>query len=77
MYIALQVTPRQEAATGTQQDSIQHLTVVNNATDTQHSSVQHQPTLQYALPNKGTTSNKDQEVRVIILAKIASMYVAN
>ena len=62
MNIALQVTSLQEAATGIQQDSIQHLTVANNFTDTQQSSVQHQPTPQYALPNKATASNKDQEV---------------
>ena len=62
VYIALQVTPLHETATGRQQDSIQHLTVANDATDTQQSSVQHQPTPQYALPNKGTASNKDQEV---------------
>ena len=61
VYIALQVTPLQEAATGRQQDSIQHYTVANNVTDTQQSSV-HQPTPQYALPNKETASNKDQEV---------------
>ena len=68
--IALQVTPYQEVAIGTQQDSIQHLTVVNNVIDTQHSSVQHQPTPQYALPNKGTTSNKDQEVRNYMIISV-------
>ena len=61
VYIALQVTPLHEAATGTQQDTIQHYTVANNVTDTQQSSV-HQPTPQYALPNEETASNKDQEV---------------
>ena len=64
VYIALQITLLHEASTGTQQDSIQHLTVANNVTDTQQSSVQHQPTPQYALPNKGTASNKDQEVSI-------------
>ena len=59
-YIALQVISLQEAATGTQQGSIQHHAIDNNSCDTQQSSV-HQPIPQYALPNKGTANNKDQE----------------
>ena len=53
----------QNATTGEQQGSVQHLTVVNNV-DTQENSdsAQHQPTVQYALPNKRVASNKDQKV---------------
>ena len=73
--IALQVTPHQEATTGTQQDSIQHLTIANNVTDTQQSLTQHQPTPQYALPNKGTTSNKDQKARNYMIISVLLKYL--
>ena len=63
-YIAFQVIALQEAATGTQQSSIQHHTIDNNSNDTQQRSSVHQPTPQYALPNKGTASNKDQEASI-------------
>ena len=64
MYIILQVVALQNSTTGEQQGCVQHLTVVNNA-DTQENSdsAQHQPTVQYALPNKTVTSNKDQKVQ--------------
>ena len=64
-YIPLQDIPLQEATTGAQQSSIQHQTVVNNDDDTQLSSAQHQPMPQYALPDKGTASNKDKKVATL------------
>ena len=63
IYIhCFKVIALQEAATGTQQSSIQHHTI-DNSIDTQQSSV-HQPIPQYAIPNKGTASNKDQEASI-------------
>ena len=62
MYTCITVQA-QNSTTDGQQDCVQHLTVVNNA-DTQENSdsAQHQPTVQYALPNKRVTNNKDQKV---------------
>ena len=65
-YIVLQATTLQDATTGAQQGVIQHHADIAN--DTQQRSSVHQPTPLYALPNKQTANNKDQE---------ASSYLCN